>query len=427
MKRPLKWSLLTLVALLALLAVLLLLAHRWVSTDDFRRRVEQEASTALGVPLRLAGVGVTLWPLPGIALDGVELRTRQPLKVERIEVRPSWGALLMGRLSVSTLVVRRAALPQQGIDALLASLQKIRQRDARADTAAALHLLPRRTVLDHVSWTDSRGKGITVVAEALLDNEAWPERLELQIVEGRLQGARLELHRSAERAWDLTLKAAGGTVRGHVELQPAASDGAEFVVKGQLQTREIELSQLTAPEPGEAVRVRQPLSGRLEADTTLGARARQPSALLDALQTQSKFTVRGAVLHGIDLVKAVQTVGVSRGGQTPLDTLSGQVTTRGKAIELQNLAASSGALSVTGQVSISTSQQLDGRVAVQIGGAVGVPLLVGGTVDEPEVSLTAGAKIGAAVGTMLMPGVGTGAGASVGGKIGEGLNKLFGK
>ena len=33
----------------------------------------------------------------------------------------------------------------------------------------------------------------------------------------------------------------------------------------------------------------------------------------------------------------------------------------------------------------------------------------------------------AALGTMLMPGVGTGAGASVGGKIGEGLNKLFGK
>ncbi|MEQ1658904.1 MAG: hypothetical protein ABL896_09015, partial [Hylemonella sp.] len=121
--------------------------------------------------------------------------------------------------------------------------------------------------------------------------------------------------------------------------------------------------------------------------------------------------------------KAVQTVGVSRGGKTPLDTLSGQVTTRGKAIELQNLAASSGSLSATGQVSVSTTQQLNGRVNVDLGGALGVPLLVSGTVDEPEVSLTAGAKIGAALGTLLMPGVGTGAGASMGGKLGELFSK----
>jgi len=171
------------------------------------------------------------------------------------------------------------------------------------------------------------------------------------------------------------------------------------------------------------VRARQPLSGRLEASTTLNARARQPSALLELMQTQSRFTVRGGMLNGIDLMKAVQTVGISRGGKTPLDTLSGQVTTRGAAIELQNLAASSGALSATGQVSVSTTQELKGRVSVDLGGAVGMPLLVGGTVGEPEVSLTVGAKIGAALGTVLMPGLGTGAGASMGGKLGE----LFGK
>jgi hypothetical protein len=129
------------------------------------------------------------------------------------------------------------------------------------------------------------------------------------------------------------------------------------------------------------------------------------------------------MLNGIDLIKAVQTAGVSRGGKTPLDTLSGQVRTRGKAVELQNLAASSGALSATGQVSISPTQQLGGRVTVELGGAVGMPLAVGGTLAEPEVNLTTGARIGAALGTLLMPGVGTGAGASVGGKLGELFSK----
>ncbi|MCZ8294694.1 MAG: AsmA family protein [Hylemonella sp.] len=405
--------------LLLVLAAALLVVQRWVSSDEFRLRVEQEATAVLGVPLKLERVGLTLWPLPGVALDGVELRTRQPLKVERIELRPAWLHLLIGRVAISTLVVRRAVLPQQGIDALLASLQKIRQRDKSPPTGSALHLLPRRTVLDELSWVDARGKAIMIRAEAQLDSDALPERLELDVLRGRLQGTRLDLRRSDALAWEALLQVAGGTVQGRVEVQPVGEAGAEFVLKGQLQTRDVELSQLTAPEPTEAVRARQPLSGRLEASTTLNARARQPSALLDVLQTQSKFTVRSGMLNGIDLVKAVQTVGVSRGGKTPLDTLSGQVTTRGKAIELQNLAASSGALSATGQVSVSATQQLNGRVNVDLSGAVGVPLLVSGTVDEPEVSLTAGAKIGAALGTLLMPGVGTGAGASMGGKLGE--------
>ncbi len=423
MRRARKYLFWVLAALVLVLAAVLLVVHRWVSTDEFRLRVEQEATAVLGVPLKLERVGLTLWPLPGVALDGVELRTRQPLKVERIELRPAWLHLLIGRVAISTLVVRRAVLPQQGIDALLASLQKIRQRDKSPQTASSLHLLPRRTVLDELSWVDARGKAIVIQAEAQLDSDALPERLALDVVHGRLQGTRLDLRRSEELAWEVLLQVAGGTVQGRVEVQPVGETGAEFLLKGQLQTRDVELSQLTAPEPTEAVRARQPLSGRLEASTTLSARARQPSALLDLLQTQSKFTVRSGMLNGIDLVKAVQTVGVSRGGKTPLDTLSGQVTTRGKAIELQNLAASSGSLSATGQVSVSTTQQLNGRVNVDLGGALGVPLLVSGTVDEPEVSLTAGAKIGAALGTLLMPGVGTGAGASMGGKLGELFSK----
>jgi len=423
MRRAYKVLLWVLVALLLVLATALLAAHRWLSTDEFRQRVEQEAATVLGVPLKLERVGLSLWPLPGVALDGVALRTRQPLKVERIELRPAWLQLLIGRVAISTLVVRRAVLPQQGIDALLASLQKIRQRDQSAPSDASLQLLPRRTVLEELSWVDARGKAIGIQAEARLDSDALPERLELEVLRGRLQGTRLDLRRSDTLAWELMLLVAGGTVQGRLEVQPPAEAGAEFLLKGQLQTREVELSQLTVPEPTEAVYARQPLSGRLEASTTLNARARQPSALLDLLQTQSKFTVRGGMLKGIDLVKAVQTVGVSRGGTTPLDTLSGQVSTRGKAIELQNLAASSGALSATGQVSVSATQQLKGRVNVDLGGAVGMPLQVGGTVEEPEVSLTVGAKIGAALGTVLMPGVGTGAGASMGGKLGELFSK----
>lgn len=411
------------VALALLLAGTGVALQRWISTDEFRQRIEREATAALGVPLQLERVGLALLPLPALVLEGVQVRTRQPLQAERIELRPAWASLLLGRVGLSTLVVRQAVLPQQGIDALLLSLQRVRQREQAQPDGDSLQLLPRRTVLEALSWIDSKGQAIVITAEARLDSVALPERLDLRVVQGRLQGTQLALRRATGLSWDVLLQVAGGTVQGRVELQPAAQPGGEFTLRGQLQTREVEVSQLTAPAPTEAARAAQLLSGRLEANTTLNARARQPSALADALQTESTFTVRQGMLNGIDLLKAVQTAGVSRGGKTPLDTLSGQVRTRGKAVDLQNLAASSGALSATGQVSISPTQELGGRVTVELGGAVGVPLAVGGTLAEPEVNLTTGARIGAALGTLLMPGVGTGAGASVGGKLGELFSK----
>jgi hypothetical protein len=98
-------------------------------------------------------------------------------------------------------------------------------------------------------------------------------------------------------------------------------------------------------------------------------------------------------------------------------------------VDITNLVATSGKLAATGNVSISPAQALSGRVNVDLDtskGAVGVPLVVGGTLDDPSVMLTRGAMVGAAVGTLVMPGAGTAAGASTGDKIGESLRGLFG-
>ncbi|UUZ65498.1 AsmA-like C-terminal region-containing protein [Polaromonas sp. P1-6] len=232
----------------------------------------------------------------------------------------------------------------------------------------------------------------------------------------------------------------GGTMEGVLDLQrsPVAASassgrvtaaGGELVLRGQLQTRGVEVSALTAPS--------KTLTGRLEASTTLRARAATTSALVDALQTHTSLTVRNAMLNGVDLAKAVQTVGLSRGGQTPLDSLTGQVSSQGRHVQLSKLVASSGALSATGDVALSPAKALSGTLVVAVagdskigaalGGAVGVPLIVGGTLDNPELTLSRSALLGAAMGTVLMPGVGTAAGARLGDRIGESLRGLFGK
>jgi hypothetical protein len=421
-----------LAVVLLLLAVLVL--GQWTGSDGFRQRVEREASAALGAPVTLSRVTVTVFPWPAVALEGLSIQAQTPLTLARVEARPVWSALLLGRLAVSTLVVREAVLPQTTIVLLGARIQDPARKPGPPgpdDEATDLSWLPRKVVLDDVTWIGAQGRSSTVQAELALDEDGWPAVATVAVVRGALAGAKAELRREADQAtaWKVNVSVGGGTLQGplSVTLPEAGAKVRDLVFEGTLETRGVEVSALTAPS--------RTLTGRLDASTTLSARINPKagaSSVTDALRTQTRFTVNDAVLQGVDLAKAVATVGLSRGGSTALDTLAGQVRTRGQLIELTNLVASSGVLAATGEVTVAPSKALSGRVRVDVtrgagGDVVGVPLVVGGTLDEPSVSLSRSALLGAAIGTALMPGVGTGAGANLGDRLGEGLKDLFGK
>ncbi|MDB5900561.1 MAG: hypothetical protein JWP41_4163 [Ramlibacter sp.] len=420
MAKVLKWLLFALAACALLLTAVAIALQQWLRTDDFRGRVEREASAALGVPLRLGRLSVDLWPLPAVAADDVQLLTRPMLSVGRVEARPVWAALLQRRLEISTLVVRKAVLPQAGIAALGTAMQK---KDGKAGKpapppapgGAPSMVLPRRAVLDEITWIDEKGQRLTTHAEMDLGDDGLLDKASFKITQGRFAGAHGSIRRDGLQ-WPLRLDIGGGHVAGKLQLQPGKA-GTQ-VLQGSLSTEGVEVSALTAPA--------KPLTGKLNAQTSLRAEYRDIAQLGEVLTTQTRFTVRDAMVMGIDLQKAVQTVGMSRGGSTRLDTLAGQVNTQGKAVQLTNLVATSGALAANGNVSISPNKALSGRVHVDIArGALGVPLAVGGTLDEPSVTLTRGAMVGAAVGTLLAPGVGTGAGAATGDLLGQKLRGLF--
>jgi uncharacterized protein involved in outer membrane biogenesis len=435
MKRLFKWMVWGLLAMVLLLLAVALVLQRWIGTPDFKARVEREASTALGVPVTLAQLDVSVWPLPAVALQGIAVQTQPVVTLERLEVRPAWAGLLAGRLDVSTVLVRQATVPQKAVEAVLATLQKKERtthsaRGLEPEKAFDPALLPKSLVLDQVTWVNTKGVGSTLNAKAALGSDGLPDTVSLEVVKGQYHGTQAVITRESA-GWDLAIKVGGGTVKGHMGLQPATQAGGPFSLKGQLETRDVEVAAMVGPTADAS-----PLSGRLEASTTLSARAANLGALADAVQTQSRFTVRNAVVRGIDLAKAVQTIGLNRGGETRLDTLAGQVNTQGRAVQVVNLVASSGALSANGNVNIAPNRALSGRVNVNLAAgalgksvsqAVGVPLVVGGTLDAPEVTLTRAALIGAAIGTAIMPGVGTGAGASLGDKVESRFKKLFGK
>jgi hypothetical protein len=423
MTKLFKWMAFALAAVALVLVGVVVALQYWLRTDDFRSRVEREAAAALGVPVKLGRLSVDLWPVPAVAVDDVQVQTRPaPLTVARVEARPEWTPLLAGRLEIGTLIVRQAVLPQTGLTALANAMQKREKAAVRAQPAPASDtpmILPRRAVFDDVSWIDEKGQRITVDVEAQFGADRLLDSADLKVVQGRLAGTHAVIRREPDH-WPVRVDIGGGRIAGKLQLKPGRA-GAQML-SGQLNTENVEVSALTAPS--------KPLTGKLQAQTTLRSEFKEPGQVADMLTTQTRFSVRDAVVQGIDLRKAVETVGLSRGGITQLDTLAGQVNTQGKAVHLSNLVATSGALAANGNVSMAPNKSLSGRVNVDLSttkGALGVPLVVGGTVDDPSVMLTRGAMVGAAVGTLIAPGAGTAAGATTGDRIGESLRGLFGK
>lgn len=422
MTRWLKGAAVAVALLTLLLAGVALALQQWLRSDDFRQRVEREAAATLGVPLQLGRLSIDLWPLPAVAAEQVQLQTRPAITVERIEARPVWAGLLRGRLEIATLVVRRAVLPQAGLLAIGAAMEKRKPAAAPAAPAggdAPLVLWPRRTLLDEVTWVDEKGQRMTMDARLDLGVDGLLDEVDAKVRQGRLAGTHLHLERSGDH-WPVRVAIGGGRITGKLQLQ--AGKGGMRSLRGQLATEGVEVAALTAPS-----RV---LTGKLQAQTTLQADFREPGQLVEALRTQTAFTVRDAVVTGIDLARAVETVGLSRGGLTRLQTLTGNIATQGKAAQLTNLVAKASGLAASGNVAMAANRSLSGRITVDITtarGMLGVPLAVSGTVDNPSVMLTRGAMLGAAVGTLIAPGAGTAAGAGAGERLGEKLRGLLGR
>lgn len=445
MTRLLKLMLSTLLALVLLLAAAVGALAWWLSGDGPRQQVQAMASEKLGVPVTLGALALEVFPWPTLSVSDVTVATQSPLSAQRMELRPAWRKLLgLGgaprELEISSLHLRGLRVPQKGLDQITNSLsisehsaQNSRRRTAQnaskdENQAASeppvivgLLAIPQSTRLDDVVWQSASGEPLALSGD--LD----------------LNGARDQM--------EVSLQLAGGLVRGPLRI--SSKDGkSHWQLRGELSIRDVDLAQL----PG----VRQRLAGRLNGRTTLDAQATQLAGLGAALQTSTAFNVRGAVIKGVDLAKAVRSLGLSRSGETALQQLSGQVATRGTGapmlITLSDLQASSSLLKASGAVSVGAAagpgapRALEGKVMVDltagdskvgqvvdktVGQLVGIPLEISGTTAAPQVQPTRGAMIGGAIGSVVAPVLGTGAGAKMGDKVGEKLSgwkdKLFGK
>jgi hypothetical protein len=133
------------------------------------------------------------------------------------------------------------------------------------------------------------------------------------------------------------------------------------------------------------------------------------------------FEVHGGAYQGVDLSKAGDSAEQPvQGGTTTFEQLSGTLEMRGKHMRLNQLCLRSPGMAAGGSVQIAPDRTLSGKLDLSMaktGGLVGVPVSLGGTTSQPSFTPSKGYVIGAVIGTMLLPGIGTTLGASAGSRL----------
>ena len=403
----------------AAVAVALLLP----SNDELARQAEARLEQALGVRVSIGSLRWIALPMPAVVLQDVVTDQPQPVSAERIVAYLNWRPLLDRVISVESVEVDGATVPQlslRGFDRKETIAGGAGNNAAGPALGGKFRLadIPlQHFVFTNLTWVSRRG--IPVVYEGDIDfDEHWrPRRMEVRrpgvTPEARMTWTRQGL----EDRWQVRTAVGGGTLNGEVRLK--STDGGMLQLTGELLPNSIEIASVVR-----AFNRRPVVSGRGSGSTVLEGNGRSVGELARSLHTRTQFTVAPATVLRFDLDKAIRSFGKEHAGETPLETLSGQMDTQntgeGTIWTYSKLKAESGALTASGNAVIF-SRRIEAKGAVDlVDGLIGVPIEVKGSMDKPAVSVPKGSIAGAVIGTAILPGIGTAIGARLGALFGSG-------
>jgi hypothetical protein len=436
--RLLRW-LIGAAALIATLAGLVFL----IPLSSFAPRIEAAASEATGQPVRIDSLRLMLLPRPHLRVAGIRVGKAEEIKVAAVEVTPALSSLASKPVVLDLIEIEGLAAPiealgllaggatQKAGDEAAVRVQRARLREAKLvsggkplgpiDADVALDAAGRPVEISVASGggrltLESKPAGETLQlmlkAKDFTLPAGAPIRFDELDAQGEMAGSRLAMTKIVGRLY-------GGTLDARLQLDWTKN----WQLGGNLGLQGVALEPLLALFANE-----KKLGGRLDTKAKLAANAREAGRLADVLRIDGNFVVRDGVLYDVDLANAATLVGGSktRGGDTKFDELTGLYHVTGKAYRLERLRVVSGLLNASGDVEVSPSNQLAGKLYVEMKTGVSlvqVPLRVAGTMQDPLLYPTGAAVAGAAVGTGVL---GPGAGTSLGSRIGDAIENLFG-
>ena len=422
------WALVIVIGLLAVALITPFLVPLTGYIPELTRLVSQ----SIGEPVSIRALRLQLLPTPRVAIVGLKLGRRDEISIERGSIVPDLLLLLSGEKAVRAIVADKVRVKESALD-LLHRMSK---------GGGGNGLLVRRILLRHVTFEHRTLKLPQFDVDIRLSPVPSATRVRLATDDGAFRatldpmgGGRSRLHiqahgwrlpfavvplvfesleaRGVLKAGQLDLaevhgKLYGGTLADSLELRW----GASWAVGGTADVSGVDVVPVQAAF-GKPAR----LSGRLNAKAKYSARARRAAQLASTIWVDAPFEVLGGAWHGVDLSRVAELpLGkLSKGGTTKFEKLRGDLTLRGRHVDVTRICVRSPSLTAAGKVAIAPDKTLSGRLDVSVaktGGFVGAPMALSGTTSDPSLSLTKAGAIGAVIGTMMLPGIGTSLGLS---------------
>ncbi len=429
-----------------LVIVALIILPFMLPTQTYLRKAESIASEKLGVPVVIAKGHLRFLPSPRLIAGGIVVGENQEVIVEQLVIVPTLSSLFSATKQIDLKVIK-PAIKKSALSIVSALAAKKSEDEVAAINVSHIHIdemqfiwpdmplpilnaeiaLTRLNQLDSALIESVDGKLKVAIApngnEHLITVNAdkWTLPIGLPLF---FDKAKLEMHLKGNQLTIPKIDAAlyGGKLAGNAVLTWQEGKGASnWKTKGHLK-----IDGLSVKQPTSMISRAVYLSGRLFADGSFSASAKEAGQLAEHLQANFKFKINNGILHGLDLVKVASLLIKQNqsGGETQFSAFSGLLNVSGKQYHLRDMNISSGLLTATGQVKIKPNKALDGTGSVAVKHSVNlvaIPLDVSGTVSKPVVLPSKAALAGAVAGTAILgPGVGT----SVGIKAAEALDSI---
>ena len=405
------WAIRIGIACAAVLCAVALALVWWLPTDEeLALRVTAEAEDALGVKVSIGSVHWGLLPRPAITVNDFRTQQSPPIVVGKLSVYPSLSMLLHRKLVVARMDVDDATLPRNALRAL-----HVKPGIGAPDAGDGVPL--EQLVFRNLAWISYSGIATSFDGEIDFDPHWRPRRAEV-----RRSGITTPFTLTAARdgdadRWQTQIFVGGGTAHGQIALK-TAEDGSTVHLSGELTPHDIEVASALS-----AFNRKSPISGKATGHTVLSADGASLGELTRTLHTHTTFNVNAATVLRFDLDKAISTRGKEHDGQTPLQELTGQLDTQngaeGMRVTGADIRARAGKYTATGQGTLYHGQiEASGNIDL-VEGAIGVPFSMSGPVQKPKVTVPPGFFAGAAIGTAVLPGIGTVVGARIGGALGN--------
>ena len=409
MKRRQKWAVGLGIAV-AVLGAALVAVSWWLPTDEeLGARLAAAAEERLGVKVTIGSVHWALLPKPVIVVNDIRTQQAQPVVIRQLSAHPNSRMLLHLKLVFERIDIDDAVFPSSSVHAFHA---KPGASEPDAGAGVPLEHLEFR----NLTWIYYSDIAVAYDGEIDFDRHWRPRHAELRRP-GINPAFTLTLTREADAdRWQTRIHVGGGTAHGNIVLKTAANGAMHLT--GQLVTHDIEVASALS-----SFNRRSPVGGKGSGQTVLSADGKSVDELAHSLHTRTTFSVNPAMVLRFDLDKAINTRGKERDGQTALQELTGQMDTQntneGMRVTYTGIKARAGKYTATGKATIYHGQIEGSGNLDLVNGAIGVAFTVSGPIDKPKISVPPGFFAGAAIGTAVLPGIGTVIGARIGGALGR--------